>query len=271
MVIVNEDIKIEPYTFLAVKYPKSNLLGIETRALELINRTGYEMVKRGYRDADIIHLNPYEFDIQIQEIYNDGLMVYPLKRVKRYNGFGSSREIVKEIDLKNTFIYACVAKEKSVIERFKKAEYSNQIDHKTIGDLLGYPECCIDRFCAIWPGSPDPVFEIAGNSNPCEKTDFSITVQDDYPLLRQHMRYFGFRVIPWLPCSTNCKESLERSKVWLEVMKSIDEKTSNNITDFLSKPSVWSMCNSQIIVEHPDFLGYASGNYLSEKRVVKYV
>ena len=70
-------------------------------------------------------------------------------------------------------------------------------DNQTIGDLLGFPECCNAFFREHWvcAGSRDVTRAMAGVDGPWEANIL--------------LRWLGVRLVPHLPCSGSCASTLE--------------------------------------------------------------
>ena len=91
------------------------------------------------------------------------------------------------------------------------AEAYARADHRTQGELLGYPDCCIQAFLSrLEEGYIDPLLPyLAQAAQDWEETEdrLLLRVVDDArttPLLR----YAGHRAVPHLPCRPGCRPSL---------------------------------------------------------------
>jgi len=248
-------------------YPYEENLRLHYKAFDLLTETEYEMTHRGYRPVSIFHMVPENFDKEMEKILNDGMFFLPIDRAKRYQGVATSYEITSSLTPEDSFVYGVIARDLEDARAFKKAHVAN--DHVKMGELLGYPTCCTRFFSSTWPKFKDPIFELACNTRRRVDPNY-VVVREDNPLLRVHMRYFGFRVIPWFPCSTLCQESSKLVEDWIETMRSIDEKTTNKIIEFLEMPSKWSLSKSQVIVEHPRFWGFSGSVNTSQKLEVQW-
>jgi hypothetical protein len=263
----------QPYVAFMPRCPNFELFDISKKLSKITYQAEYEMVKRGYRDANIYHLMSNDYDNQIEQVFKDGLTFRPIRRVKQYNGFSHKHVPSKDLG-PDTMVFGVVARDWDIATEFKNADLGidrgNKCDHAQIGEYLGYPECCTDFFAKNFPESLDLVYESANNMIHNVDEDGAILLQDFNPLLQVHMRYFGLKVIPWFPCRYDCEESEKKAKQWFEVIKDLDSNLANKLLEMLAKPSSWDLNLAQILVEHPDFLGYCTSYYTEKKRIIKF-
>jgi hypothetical protein len=165
------------------------------------------------------------------------------------------------IEKSPTITYGCITRE---IEIARELEYLYKLSYKDnakmidkrVGELLGYPDCCIDFF--VNRKNNDPIYESAINS-PGEFRDGEFYLSRDIdPKLFSHIRYFGVRLIPWFACSFNCKESSKKAKIWHEIALSINKSLTEELFLLLQQPSSWDIYSGQILINHKDFLGYVT-------------
>jgi Uncharacterized protein conserved in archaea len=209
----------------------------------------YEMTKRRLRKANVYHMSPANFDKQIEQITKDGLVFLPILRSKVYNGFSHSFYPVDKLE-PDTFVYGVVADSLDNAEKFCQA--TKDSDHKTIGNLLGYPECCCETFQDNWINKKiaDPCYEAAVNTKDAILDKETVYVKG-HPHLNTMLRYFGLKIIPFFPCSYKCSNAVEVSKLWLEVMESIDSEATLQLKYLLDQPLTWSLSNSIIYIKTP--------------------
>jgi hypothetical protein len=87
-------------------------------------------------------------------------------------------------------------RDRAMLERAVATEQSDVADDRTLGELLGFPPCCIERFLSVAP--------------PRETMALLRAAQCD---LRQ------FHYLSWIPCSFRCEPSMEyarRIEAWLK-------------------------------------------------------
>ena len=233
--------------------------------------TEYEMVKRGFRDCDVYQLNPRSFDVEIDKVAEDKLFYRPILRSKIYQGFGHRHYPSETID-ENTFIYGVVGKTWEAAEEFKKIS-TGEVDHKRIGELLGYPACCSDWFLEVWltDGCVDPMFETATNTPTHEVNEDGSVNAYGNPMFNRLLRYWAFQVIPYFTHSYDCEPSKEFADTWWKIMHEFAPEESELLLEVLNTKCTWSLNNMIIFVEHPLFRGCCNGYWYPEKRVVHWV
>jgi len=216
--------------------------------------TEYQSVVTGIREANVYHLNSNSYDIQIEKVFLDGLVFLPIQRVKSYEGFAHRHYPTKQLNM-NTLIYGVVARDLQTAEQFREAHYG-KINHKKIGKMLGYPECCVDFFDKTFTkGILDPVFESALTG---EGTAFT------NPLLR----YAGFKILPFFPCSFDCKEAYNFGEKFFKLMLQMDSEAAKKLKLILEMPCKWSLKNQVVTVEHELFYLIANGYPSQYKEVI---
>jgi len=235
------------------------------------SKVEYEMVRSGKRDADVFHLSYHNYDNEIEKIIDDGMVFKPIVRSRVYNGFSHKHIPVDHLG-PGIMVYGVVARDLDTATRFKNAHVGKNTDHKSIGEMLGYPECCRTSFELNFKKSFDLVYESARATPGGIETDTHIELNTYNPLLRVDLRYAGIRVIPFFPCSYTCQEAASLSKIWVDTMYSIDPDMTDDIIRFLEKsPSRWSNLNGQVHVVHPDFEIMAGGYHDSSYREVRFL
>jgi hypothetical protein len=219
----------------------------------LYHLTEYEMVKRGYRPAATYHIDYQNLIEEMEKIRKDGLIFTPLRKSGYYEGFAHFHPPVKPGE--PFFWYGCLTKNQKNAEIFKKADKEG--DHRTIGKMLGYPDCCIDYFIHTFPINYDPIWiDLEGKV-------------EGYPETNQMLRYFGVRITSHLSCSPTCKTTREIGKIWFRVMEEIDKKVAQEIYQILSDPIEWNSYHGVVQVETPYFLGLThTFPYLEKPRII---
>jgi len=221
----------------------------------LYSLTEYEMVKRGLRPAATYHIDHLALVEEMEKIRKDGLIFTPLRKSGYYQGFAHFHPPVKPGE--PFFWYGCLTKTQRDAEIFKRADEKG--DHKTIGKMLGYPECCIEYFEKIFPINYDPIW-----------VDLEGEVKG-FPEANQMLRYFGPRITSHLSCSPTCKKTKEIGEVWFKIMKELNEKLAKEMYDLLSGPIIWNSYHGVVQVETPYFLGLThTFPYLEKPRIIKF-
>ena len=90
-------------------------------------------------------------------------------------------------------------------------------DHRKLGLLLGYPECCVDFFCQNFDEN---------------NTNLELKPTNMYTNISK--RNEDFVLISHFPCSSDCKKSIELGKKYFEVLERIDHERSQELLLTLS-------------------------------------
>lgn len=221
------------------------------RARSLHNELEYEMVKHGHRRCATVHIMPRNYDVVIERIMLDGLVWLPIQRSKSYSGFSHRHFPVNELDSGST-VYGVLARNKDDAEAFRAASACKPVDHRKIGELLGFPECCTEYFNNTFGQIYDPVFQTAENS-PHETINDTTLVVDMHIATQQMLRYVGFRLTSHFPCSLDCKASIEVGKVWYNLAKEVDPKGLDALEKILLLPGRWSVLHGVAVVTTEPF------------------
>ncbi len=221
----------------------------------MFHETEYQMVKQGYRRAAIIHINPDNLEQMLEKINKDKLVYTPILKSGCYEGFAHKHKPV--VPGEPFYWYGSLTQTYEDGQKFKKAE--NEGNHKTIGSLLGYPECCSEYFTKNFPINYDPIW--------LDK-EGKVT---GYPECNQMLRYFGIRITSHLSCSPTCEATKKIGQIWLKVMKGIDKDVTETLYDLLATKLTWNSYHGVVQVETPYFIGLTQTFPLLEKaRIIEW-
>ncbi len=224
----------------------------------LFNEAEYQMVKQGYRPAAIIHIDQNNLEEIWEKINKDGLVFTPILKSGYYEGFAHKHKLV--VPGEPFFWYGSLTKTYEDGQKFKQAEREG--DHKTIGSLLGYPDCCFRYFIKNFPKNYDPIW-------------INVTKQDlvtkRYPECNQMLRYFGARITSHFSCSPTCDATRTIGQNWLKAMREIDKNLAEELYDLLTSEIIWNSYHGVVQVETPYFVGLTHTFPLIEKpRIIKW-
>lgn len=243
-----------------------------TRARSLHHKAEYLTVVEGLRPCATIHLNPQDYDVQIERLTKDGLVWLPIQRTKKYSGFAHQHYPVQQMDM-NSSVYGVLAKRLEDAEAFRKASNpapGKATDHETIGKLLGFPECCAKYFTEVFPKYVDPVFQSAERTSSAEWINDNEIKVKLLPETNQMLRYAGFRLGSHFPCSLDCEGTKETAKIWIQAMEEIDKEGLKDMMDILSLPGKWSVMHGVAIVETEPFTVLANSMATKERWTVSW-
>jgi len=221
----------------------------------LFHEAEYEMVKKGLRRAAVIHIYPERLGESLERINKDNLVFTPILKSGCYEGFAHKHKEVKPGD--PFYWYGALTKEEKDGQKFKQAELSG--DHRTIGLMLGYPQCCVEYFIKNFPVNYDPIW--LGKEGKVR----------GYSECNQMLRYFGARITSHLSCSPNCQATRRVGQLWFKTMKEIDKEKAAELYDLLSGEIIWNSYHGVVQVETPYFVGLTHTSPLLEKpRIIEW-
>lgn len=224
----------------------------------MFHEAEYQMVKQGYRPAAVIHIDQNNLGEMLEKINKDRLVFTPILTSGYYEGFAHKHKPVQPGE--PFYWYGSLTRNYEDGQKFKKAELTH--DHKTIGSLLGYPDCCIRYFIKNFSKNYDPIWiNLTGKKN----------VVRGYPECNQMLRYFGARITSHFSCSPTCKKTKKIGEKWLKVMEGIDKDLTKELYDLLAGPLTWDSYHGVVQVETPYFVGLTHTFPLIEKpRVINW-
>ena len=215
----------------------------------LYRETEYQTVKRKIRKAAIISVYPENLDELLQRFSKDNLIFIPLRKNKKTENFTLKIEPPEPGEA--FFWFGCLVRTKKEGKIFEEADQKQ--DHKIIGRMLGYPDCCIEYFIKNFPINYDPIWvDLEGKVT-------------GYPECNGMLRYFGPKIIPHYSCSPTCDASRKIGKIWLKIMKEIDKDLTGEIYNLLAGPITWNSYHGVVQVETPYFIGLVNSFPFVEK------
>lgn len=254
-------------------YAKEDWSADVDRAKYWHDKVEYWMVKEGARKCGTIHLYPQNFDTWIEKIENDNLVWLPLQRTKNYTGFAHRHYPVDKIDM-DTSVYGVISTKMEYAEAFREASKGEKgVDHKTIGELLGFPKCCSDKFDEWWPKFVDPVYQTAEESphKVWRGENYSAIYLDELHIAtHQMLRYPGFRLTSHFACSSTCEHSIEIGKTWVEVGMKYDPRGYESLVKIMQLPGEWSVLNGISVVETEPFTITTNSMPTSKKFAIRW-
>lgn len=228
---------------------------ILNKARKVHDMLEYEMVRHGIRKCATLHLSPKTFDKQIEQLQADHMVWIPLQRTKNYGGFSHKHYSVNELDL-NCSVYGVLARNMEDAEAFKIASTSGSADHKKIGELLGFPQCCSEAFVNWWPTYFDPVYQAAQTTSGAKiehGENYDVLTVTPHIATQQMLRYVGLRLTSHFPCSLECEATKRIGKLWLDLGMEVDRQGTEALLKILSLPGEWSCCHGVAVVELEPF------------------
>lgn len=237
----------------------------------------FETVIQGIRRATTHHVEMNNLEHTFKLLNEHGLVFTPIAQSALYQGFSHKHRPV-EIG-KPYYWYGSITKNVEDGNLFKLASNAKTQDevHTPIGELLGYPKCCTEKFISVWKtGNYDGMYEIAEHTEGAEVVDTekkkTCTIHDigEYAINSPLLRYFGVRAIAHFPCGLKCKESYTIAQKWLKVMDTIDSDASNDLKELLDSIISWDSLNGVVEIDTPYFKGIThTYPYLGQHRIIE--
>ena len=195
-----------------------------------------------YRDIAILNI-PLEFFTQVKKlVYSLGLEMSTIKYCK---------ELVDKLVLLEIFkpsISIVVAR--NFLTILKLFNLCKPIpDYRKIFLMMGYPKCCCNSLCSrIERGEIFPLKELYYNK------------KNINPILNIIYKPIGIYIIPFIPCSLNCREAIRESKKYLFITFLKDELLS-----ILSLPFKITSFKNELIIENSLFTCFIKGIKLNSE------
>lgn len=219
------------------------------RMSQLFQEAEYQMVKKKFRQAAIIQVDPNNLQAAMERINKDGLLFIPLKKMALSAGFSATYQA--PAPGQPFYWQGCLIHTYRDGQRFKEADLKN--DHRTIGRMLGYPDCCIDYFIRAFPIDPAPIWiDLEGKVI-------------GLPECNGMLRYFGPKIVAHLSCSPTCQPTRKIGEIWFKVMQEIDGDLANELYKLLSGSITWNSYHGVVQVETPYFVGLNDALFLFKK------
>jgi hypothetical protein len=226
--------------------PRINAARKAYQSLEIASVAG------GVRRAARRIIPPARLESVANEIAPLGLTVTPIANVvPNRAGYRARLEYAKANE---PFDVSCVIARNDDSRAFLEASRAH--DDDTIGELLGIPACCRAFFSEVWHRQRmiDTTWPMAlASSTVQDIMDNSIIISAE-PETNVMLRWLGIRLVPHLPCSFQCRESIRLARRLAEV--AIREGHGAGVAgawEILSWPMEWSALHGIAEVRTPIF------------------
>jgi len=248
---VDGDIELEPFA-------RTNWIDAEARdawrdrlqrAAEAKFEAEWRSVLDGETDrkAAIIHVSNQSREKWLRRIGDHDLVFRDIRYSEPYDGFAHQHHSTDKSNPQR-ITYSVIAQDEDVAEEMKDAELNGQgkSRHRRVGELLGFPDCCLDFFGQKWLDDRrlDPMYEITCNTESAEKINGDPTdlrVVNANAGVNTLWKYFGWSFITHIPCSWECERSAEIARNRYRIMKENGYgDAADALATFLDMPFEWS-------------------------------
>ena len=128
-------------------------------------------------------------------------------------------------------------------------------DDGVMGQLLGFPSCCIAFFRRVWvnDGCVDTTWAMAANGGSPGDNGRVIEVSSSTPFEANILwRWMGVRAVPHLPCSFSCPHTVDFARLLMGLGRDLGFAAEMEwMEEILSWPSSWSALHGIAQVKTP--------------------
>jgi len=245
-------------SFLLPDFTRTTWIGYGTKKTweEKISRINkaffnieWQSVVFGIRKCSLNTVNPYDLINISSQLAKHKLSFLPLnmEAISSYR-YSTRTKLAKPGE---RFNYRIVIGKLDDLVDFKIAWDRKNLD--LIGEMLGYPLCCVNFFKKIWIKSNfvDTTWPMATNSIVKGGNDYTIELSENV-YTNMLWRWLGIRFVPHLPCSFNCESTKILGQSFYEVgLKCNYTSEMNWLLEILSWPVQWSALNGIAEIKTP--------------------
>ena len=218
------------------------IFGNYTRSLEILYLL--DDIKR------IVRLDANEVELKnIKNFCNDNnlnLEISDFKVIKITDeGKGGYANIVKKVSInypEQGLYHIYISKDKNKTKFLKLLENKN--DDKAIGELLGYPKCCVDFFIKNKEKQQkiqnDYILPALNNSD-----GFKFPFYTNYAI-----RYFDITLLSHFPHNFHCEQSIKIAKTNFGIIKKYSNDLSNKFENMLKNPVLYTENNGVFLFKN---------------------
>lgn len=251
------------------------------RCSQLVQELEIDSVQKGHRLCAWRSIQLRDIPGFTKYCNDKGLIVLPVKLVGNWGqGFAHKTPQVKSNE-PNPLVYCIISRNLHDAVGYRDA--FNDGDNVVQGEYLGFPDCCIKFFDENWKvGYFDPIFQIAMNSYILNRDLYYIITNSSHPLSNPLLRYVGVRIGFHIPCSFNCKKTIEIAEQRLKLIneiKGFNFETKDSymwgkslekiLIALLSMSMSWEVYHSIAIIRTPIFYIITNSLPTSQKYTVK--
>ncbi len=189
----------------------SRIFGSKTKAQEilLLQHNTKDVVRQGFYDSELPTVQRYcqENNLHIE------ISKFKVLLADDTN-FSNKGIRIPETDKRPGMYLVYISKDQE--KTLLAAYYELMNNHKALGELLGYPDCCTDFFQQHFSAhNPNPQLAPTNAFTNITKRD------QDYV------------IISHFPCSSDCEKSIQLAKQYLDTLIKIDEKRVEELINTL--------------------------------------
>jgi 2-polyprenyl-3-methyl-5-hydroxy-6-metoxy-1,4-benzoquinol methylase len=228
-----------------------------------------EAVVAGVRDGCLTFVNPQDLPTVSLWAAARGLVVLPLATngvVSQYSATASA------LVAGEPFQYRIVLTRPELAAKWAKA-WAGELDNRVTGMLLGYPLCCINFFERVWVEEQgvDTTWEMAQASlkDPLGLSNIHLPADSTPPEANILLRWLGVRLVPHLPCSFACENTVDSASKYAHLIEDRDPQVLDWIYEMLNWPIEWSALHGIAEIRTPVLTISTRTNATGKKLVVQ--
>ncbi|MEK6939217.1 MAG: DUF483 domain-containing protein [Nanoarchaeota archaeon] len=185
----------------------SLILGSKIKAQEmvLLLQNAKEVVRQGFFDSELHQVEQF---CQKNNLY---LVKSTFKVLFADEGVYSNKGIrIPEQDPRPGMYFVYISKDEQ--KAWLASYYELVQNHKDLGMVLGYPQCCVNYFCKSFTS---------------QHTNLERPSKNPYTNLSK--REQDLVILSHFPCNSECKESIELGKKFLQAIYAVDKERAREL------------------------------------------
>jgi hypothetical protein len=205
-------------------------------------------VVAGVRSCAIATVAPEQFVERAPRWAQQGLMALPLTMTGVAASYSSTSVAV---EAGKPFAFRMVLGAPPDVARFKQAWDAS--DERTIGTLLGYPDCCREFYRRVWVDEAmvDTTWPMA-LATPAAQIHDTLVEVNALPKSNILWRWMGVRPVSHLPCSFACQATVALADRLIEVGRQNGfEQEMDWLLEILDWPVEWSALHGVAEIKTP--------------------
>jgi len=223
-------------------------------------------VINGERDGYVGTVSPQTFSDMRRQYSN--LYFTVLAQVKPFKGFAHSFTMYNGPDAHLHIVMS----RKYYPNLVRVFHQGGEEYHKLMGQILGYPECDVNWFIKYWNSNNkcchthyDLVWHMEDMN--VVKADEKVVVRsaNTLPEANPFLRYAGIRLIPYMPHSPICSESVKYGQMFA---KYLDREVRQFAQEALSSPFMWDRYHGIVLIYTKKFVIANNTDFTQTKQIV---
>jgi hypothetical protein len=228
-----------------------------------------ESVIHGMRHVTTDNIEPIYLKDAQNNLMKKGLFFVPIQKVGNFEGVNTYHPPV--VEGKPWHYYGVVSDNIEYAKKF--IEYDKSFNHRGLGELLGYPICCINMLYDVWgKGYTDPIWQQA------ELIDEKYIRIKESNLIRLKnipwesntlLRCIGVGPIFHLKCSHVCEHTYKKAIDLINLGKQLNVDGLKEMEMFLRMPMEWDSYRGIAYIKTPLFRIVCNSMSIVERYVVQ--